>query len=184
MRIFSLVVASCIAGLVPSASHATPPVPEERLRPTPLPSLEERVRDAELIVRVSIETKHRVIVYRVLEILKGTYQPRDYGDQYKGYFTDYTLASEYREKHKEEFWILGKSEVIYAPDKRQDNPIAITGYATKYYRVQLHLPVKSGIITFPTVERPYRNEVLETKSYKRNEFIALIHSATKGSSEH
>jgi hypothetical protein len=179
MPITSRIVAGYLAALFLPASHAGEPPPKELLEPTPLPSLDQRIRDAELIVRVSVETKHRVIVYRVLETLKGTYDPRDYPDQYKGYFTDYTPARDYQPKHSEEIWFLSKSQILYAPDQHQNDPVAITGYAAKAYRDSLHLPVQAGSIAFPTVERPYRHEVLETTPYKRDAFIAAIRSTLK-----
>jgi hypothetical protein len=126
-----------------------------------------------------VEVKHRVIVYRVIETLKGVYDPTDYPNQYKGYFTDYTPTKYYRPTHTEEVWFLGQSKVLYTSDSsHQRDPSAFYPFTVFYDRLQL--PVTHGKIEFPIEERPYRHETTKTQRYSRDEFLQAVRRATAG----
>jgi len=147
--------------------------------PTPLPSLEQRIKDAELIVRLGIETRKHEVVGRVLEVLKGSYDPKDHPDDPKGYFAFGIPARQFKMDHEEEIWFLGKSEVLYAPADSQPDPEAITFRPAKVYADRLELHVHKGVVAFPTVGRRYHAEVLQTKSYKRGDFLTEIRSTVR-----
>lgn len=179
MPIASRIIASCVSVLLLAASYAGEPPPPEHLQPTPLPSLEQRVRDAELIVRLHVETKKREAVGRIVEVLKGTYNPKNYPDDPKGYFVFGIPASQFKMNHEEEIWFLGRSQTLYAPADSQPDPAAVIFRPAKVYDDRLELPVRNGIVAFPTIGQRYHNEVLQTKAYKASEFLAQIRATVK-----
>jgi hypothetical protein len=122
-----------------------------RYDPRPLPSLEQRVKDADLIVRLHLETKRGEVVGRIVEVLKGVYHPSDNPESPKGCFAFGIPAHQFKWDHNEEIWILA----------RPDDQV-------------LQLPIRNGIIAYPAVGRDYMGEVTQTQPYKAKEFIAAI----------
>src|ERR1043166_5365736 len=100
-------IGSGMAILFLAAAYAGEPPPPEDLQPLPLPSLEQRFRDAELIVRLRIETRKHEAVGRIVEVLKGTYDPKNFPDDPKGDLAFGVPASQFKMDHEEELWFLG-----------------------------------------------------------------------------
>ena len=162
-----------------AAAHAGEPPPPEDLQPAPLPSLEQRVRDAELIVRLRIETRKHEAVGRIVEVLKGSYDPKDYPGDPKGYFAFGIPARQLNLDHQEEIWLLGKSQILYAPADSQPDPETVAFHAAKVYDDRLALPLRNSVVAFPTVGQRYHQKVLDTRIYKAAEFLAQIRAAVR-----
>ena len=173
------IIITCIAVIFLATSFAGPPPPAEDLKPTPLPSIEQRVRDAELIVRLHVETKKHEAVGRIVEVLKGTYDPKSYPDDPKGYFVFGIPASQFKMDHEEEIWFLGKSEILNAPADIQPDPEVIVFRGAKCYLERLELRVRNGVVAFPTVGQRYHDIVLQTRTYKAGEFLSQIRATVK-----
>jgi hypothetical protein len=183
MPVVPRIILRWIAIMFLAASYAGEPPPAQDMQPAPLPSIEQRVRDAELIVRLHVEAKKHEAVGRIVEVLKGVYDPKSYPDDPKGYFAFGIPASQFKMDHEEEIWFLGKSEILNAPADSQPDPEVIVFRGAKCYRDRLEMPVRHGAVSFPTVGRRYHGEVLETRSYKAGEFLSQIRAAVKTPSD-
>jgi len=143
----------------------------EYFTPTPLPSLEQRVKEAELIVRVHIESVHHEAVARVREVLKGTYDVKDYPEEPKGCFSLGIPERQLRHDHEEEIWFLRKSQIVYGE--------SIHFHPARAYYDELKLPVRKGIVAFPIVGRRYHSEVIRSQPYTVSDFINRIRFAVQ-----
>jgi hypothetical protein len=65
MPVTSRIIGSRVGVFFFAAAHAGESTPLEDLQPMPLPSLEQRVRDAGMIVRLRIETRKHEAVGRI-----------------------------------------------------------------------------------------------------------------------
>jgi hypothetical protein len=115
----------------------------------------------------------------VLEVLKGSYDPENYPEDPKGYFTFGVPSRQLNMDHQEEIWLLGKSQILLAPADAQPDPKTIGFHPAKVYDDRLELPLRNGFVAFPTVGQRYRNKVLDTRTYKAAEFLAQIRAAVR-----
>jgi len=184
MKVASSLVISWTTALFTCISFAGEPPSPEDLEPRPLPSLEQRVSESNLIVHLHLETKKHEVVGRIVEVLKGKYDPREYPDDPKGFFAIGIPASKYKWDHEEEIWFLAKPEILYAPSDTQPNQDSIIFRGAKVYYQRLILPVLNGVVKYPTVGRRYHDEVIKTSTHKSTDFISHIRTIASDLSVH
>jgi len=147
----------------------------------PLPSLKDRVNNAELIVRLRVEIRRHEAAGRIVEVLKGTYEPRNFPDDPKGFFAFGIPAGQFKMDHDEEIWILGKSKVLYAPADSQPDPEAVIFRPAKVYYDRLELPIRKGVVAFPIMGARHGGAI-QTTNFKSSDFIADIRAILRNPS--
>jgi hypothetical protein len=146
------------------------------------PSLEARVRDSAFIVLTSVEVRHGFIAYKVLESWKGTYDSKNFPDQYKGFFTDYTRPRDYYQcnpKHSLEIRFSGKGSNIISPSQSQPDSGAIYFTPSTMYPNMYQLPVINDVVIYPLRVRGGDEKILDEQKYSFGEIKALIQEMVK-----